>query len=69
MSCNGNQNLFDLLENAINQLKKPELVKKKILELKGTVTVDADILGLCNEIKTFLETVTRLLDKHKQVNR
>ena len=28
MSGNGNQNLFDLSENAINQLKKPELVKK-----------------------------------------
>ena len=30
MSGNGDQNLFDLSENAINQLKKPELVKKYI---------------------------------------
>ena len=29
MSGNGDQNLFDLTENAINQLKKQELVKKK----------------------------------------
>ena len=28
MSGNGDENLFDLSENAINQLKKPELVKK-----------------------------------------
>ena len=29
MGGNGDKNLFDLSENAINQLKKPELVKKK----------------------------------------
>ena len=29
MSGNGDKNLFDLSENVINQLKKPELVKKK----------------------------------------
>ena len=34
MRGNGDQNLFDLSENVINQLKKPELVKK-ILELKS----------------------------------
>ena len=28
MSGNGDQNFLDLSENAINQLKKPELVKK-----------------------------------------
>ena len=28
MSGNGHQILFDLTENAMNQLKKPELVKK-----------------------------------------
>ena len=50
ISGNGDQNLFDLSGNAINQLKKPKLVKK-ILELKGRVTVDADIRGLCNQSK------------------
>ena len=50
MSGNGDQNLFELSENAINQLKKPELVKK-ILELKGRVTVHAYICGLCDQIK------------------
>ena len=67
MSGNGNQNLFDLSENAINQLKKPELVKK-ILELKGRVTVDAAILGLCDQIKNLTETASRTLDKHEQQN-
>ena len=50
MRGNGNQNLFDLSENVINQLKKPELVKK-ILELNSRVTVDADIRGLRDQIK------------------
>ena len=50
MNDNGDQNLLDLSEIAINQLKKPKLVKK-ILELKGRVTVDTDICGLCNQIK------------------
>ena len=44
MNGNGDQNLFDLSENAMNQLKKRELVKK-ILELKGRVTVHADSRG------------------------
>ena len=30
MSGNGDKNLFDLSENVINQLKKPELVKRNI---------------------------------------
>ena len=68
ISGNGDQNLFDLSGNAINQLKKPKLVKK-ILELKGRVTVDADIRGLCNQIKNLAETVSRLLDKHEQLNK
>ena len=67
MSGNGDQNLFDLSENAISQLKKPELVKK-ILELNGRVIVDADICSLCDQIKNLTETVSRLLDEHEQLN-
>ena len=67
MSGSGDQNLFDLSENAVSHLKKPELVKK-ILELKGRVTVDAHIGGLCDQIKNLTETVSRLLDKHEQLN-
>ena len=48
-------------------MKKPELVKK-ILELIGRVTVDADIRGLCDQIKNLTETVSQLLDKHEQLN-
>ena len=50
MRGNGDQNLFDLSENVINQLKKPELVTK-ILELNSRVTVDTDIRGLRDQIK------------------
>ena len=67
MSGNDGQNLFDLSKNAINQLEKPELVKR-ILELKGRVTVDLDIRDSCDEIKNLPETVSRLLDKHEQLN-
>ena len=38
------------------------------MELKGRVSVDADIRGLCDQIKTLTETVSRLLDKHEQLN-
>ena len=55
MGGSGNQNLLDFSENAINQLKKLELVKK-ILELKGRVTIDTYICGLCNQIKNLTET-------------
>ena len=41
---------------------------KKIFELKGRVTVDADNCGLCDKIKNLSETVTQLLDKHEQLN-
>ena len=67
MSDNGNQNLFHFSENAINHLKKPELMKK-IFEFKGRVIVDVDIHGLRDEIKNLSETVTRLLDKHEQLD-
>ena len=67
MSGDGDQNLFDLSENTISQLKKAELVKK-ILKLKGRVTPDTDSCGLCNQIKYLTEAVSRLLDKHEQLN-
>ena len=67
MSGNGDQNLFDLSENAINQLKKLELAKK-YWQVKGSVTVDADFCSLYNQSKNLTETVSRLLDKHEQLN-
>ena len=32
------------------------------------MTVDADISGLCDQIKNLTETVSQLLDKHEQLN-
>ena len=32
------------------------------------MTVDADILDLCDKVKNLTETVSRLLDKHEQLN-
>ena len=32
------------------------------------MTVDADICGFCDQIKNFTETVSRLFDKHEQLN-
>ena len=32
------------------------------------MTVDADIRGLCDQIKNLTETVSWLLDKHEQLN-
>ena len=67
MSGNGDQNLFDLSENAIKSVKKPGLVLK-ILESKSRVTVDTDICGLCDKIKNLTEMVSLLLDKYEQLN-
>ena len=38
------------------------------MELKGRVTDDANICRLCNQIKNLTETVSRLHDKHEQLN-
>ena len=46
------------------QSEKPE----KKLELKGRITVDADICSLCNQNKSLIETASGLLDKHEQLN-
>ena len=32
------------------------------------MTVDADIRGLCDQIKNLTETVFRVLDEHEQLN-
>ena len=63
MSGNDNQNLIDLSESAINLLKKPPELVKKIVEPKGRVIVDTKIRGLYNQIKNLTETISRLLGK------
>ena len=49
MSGNCSQNLFDLSESVIIQLKKLNLVKKK-LELKRRVLINTKICGLYGKI-------------------
>ena len=66
MSGTSNQNLSDVYESPINQLKKPRL--KKIVELKSRMIVDAGICSLCNQIKDITKNVSRLLGKNDQLN-
>lgn len=63
MSGNDNQNLIDLSESAINLLKKPPKLVRKIVEPKSRVIVDTKIRGLYNQIKNLTETISRLLGK------
>ena len=67
MSGNGDQNLFDLTENAINQLKKQELVKKNI-KIEWQSDCWCRYLWFMWQIKILTETVSELLDKYDQLN-
>ena len=60
-------NLLDMIESAINALKKPEIVKK-IQELKDKVVVGEEIKSLCAHIKGLMDTVNQLLSKNERLN-
>ena len=60
-------NLLDMIESAINALKKPEIVKK-IQELKDKVVVGEEIKSLCTHIKELTDTVNQLLSKNERLN-
>ena len=60
-------NLMDMIESAINALKKPEIVKK-IQELKDKVVVGEEIKSLCAHIKELTDTVNQLLSKNERLN-
>ena len=60
-------NLLDMIESAINALKKPEIVKK-IQELKDKVVVGEEIKSLCAHIKELTDTVNQLLSKNERLN-
>ena len=60
-------NLLDMIESAINALKKPEIVKK-IQELKDKVVVGEEIKSLCAHIKELTDTVNQLLSKNESLN-
>ena len=57
------KNLFQLTDNAINSLKKTELVQK-IINMKGKVIVDTDIKNLCDQVSKLMETISKLADEN-----
>ena len=60
-------NLLDMIESAINALKKPEIVKK-IKELKDKVVVGEEIKSLCAHLKELTDIVNQLLSKSERLN-
>ena len=52
--------LFDMIESAINDLKKPEIVKN-ILEVKGIVVVGEETTSLCIHTNELTDTANQLL--------
>ena len=57
---NDEPKLFDMIESAINDLKKPEIAKN-ILEVKGIVVVGEETTSLCTHINELTDTVNQLL--------
>ena len=53
-------NLFGMTESAVNNLKKPEIVKK-IMELKDKLVFGEEIQSLCTHSKGLADTVNQLL--------
>ena len=60
-------NLFNLSNNAINGLKKADLVQQ-IINLRGKVIVDSDLRNLCDQISNLSETITKLATANQQIN-
>ena len=60
-------NLFNLPDNAINALKKANLVQQ-IINLRGKIIVDTDLWNLCDQISSLSETITKLATVNQQIN-
>ena len=60
-------NLFNLSDNAINALKKADLVQQ-IINLRGKIIVDTDLWNLCDQISSLSETITKLATVNQQIN-
>ena len=59
VESNTSSNLFNLSDNAINALKKYDLVQQ-IINLRGEVIVDPDLRNLCDQISSLSENITKL---------
>ena len=67
VEINISTNLFNLSDNAINALKKTDLVQQ-IINLRGKVIVDSDLRNLCDQISNLSETITKLATANQQIN-
>ena len=67
VEINTSSNLFRLSDNAINALKKADLVQQ-IINLRGKVIVDSDLRNLCDQISNLSETITKLATANQQIN-
>ena len=67
VEINTSSNLFNLSDNAINALKKTDLVQQ-IINLRGKVIVDSDLRNLCDQISNLSETITKLATANQQIN-
>ena len=60
-------NLFGMTQSAVNNLKKPEIVKK-IMELKDKLVFGEEIQSLCTHSKELADTVNQLLSSFEISN-
>ena len=67
IESNISSNLFNLSDNAINALKKTDLVQQ-IINLRWKVIVDSDLQNLIDEISNLPETITKLATVKQQIN-
>ena len=67
VESNTSSNLFNLSDNAINALKKSDLVQQ-IINLRGKVIVDPDLRNLCDQISSLSENITKLTTANQQIN-
>ena len=59
-------NILNLSESALNSLKKSVLVQK-ILDLKGTVVIDADLHELCEKTERLTESMNQTVAENKKL--
>ena len=67
VESNTSRYLLNLSDNAINALKKADLVQQ-IINLRGKVIADSDLRSLCDQISSLSETITKLATANQQIN-
>ena len=65
VESNTSSNLFNLSDNAINALKKADLVQQ-LMNLRGKVIIiDSNLRNLCDQISSLSETISKLATAKK----